>query len=302
MKKTILALMLGLLLTGCASNVENNVNSDTDSTSTAVTQEDSEANDIEEKNNDSTSLPRMNPYTADDNGYCANFEVVKFGSYEQDGNTENGTEAIEWYIIGKEDGKSLLLSKYTLICTSLNDINEDITWEKCTLRKYLNSEFYNVAFDDKEKNMMKDTLLVNKDDDVYGTNGGNDTEDRVFILSVDEITQYFDFTYEKKGTLTFDYASNDFFSTTTANTGYSMAPVFKEESFAYVSENFNIKNSDAVNTEQIEWWVRTPGKTQKEFITCHFGTVTEDNTVYATNIAGVRPAIWVDEAALTMYQ
>ena len=42
------------------------------------------------------------------------FETVTFGTYEQDGNTGNGAEPIEWYVLDEKDGKTLLISKYIL--------------------------------------------------------------------------------------------------------------------------------------------------------------------------------------------
>lgn len=306
MKKTILALMLGLLLTGCASNVENNVDSDTDSTSTAVTQEDSEANDIEEKNKDSTSLPRMNSYTADDNGYCANFDVVKFGSYEQDG-IDNGTEAIEWYVIAREDGKALLFSRYILEGAMYKeyDNSEDITWENSDLRRWLNEDFCSQAFVDEERSMIQETKLINKDNPVWGTFGGNDTIDKVFILGIDEIAKYFDFTYKNETNSEYDYASEDLYSTATTAAYKTLSPItdeYTEERYSAFFDKMCYSNKDIYGTIQPYFWVRTVGREQYDVCYCKFGYVCEDNYNPAGTNYGVRPAIWVDEAALTMYQ
>jgi hypothetical protein len=67
---------------------------------------------------------------------------------------------------------------------------ESITWETCTLRQYLNGEFYN-SFRDNEKAMIAETRNVNTDNPGYGTEGGNDTIDRVFLLSINEANGYF---------------------------------------------------------------------------------------------------------------
>lgn len=307
MKKTILALMLGLLLTGCASNVENNVDSDTDSTSTAVTQEDSEADDNEEKNNDSTSLPRMNPYTADDDGYCANFDVVKFGSYEQDG-IDNGTEAIEWYVVAREDGKALLLSKYVLFLKEYNhDSSDELTWENCDLRKYLNENFYNDAFVDNEKDMIVATTLINNDNPAWDTIGGNDTVDNVFILSLDEIAKYFTFNYEDAKGRNYDYVSEDLYSVgTDACYIYDSDKEFyryEESYYRTVSNKCPYSNKLSTDIIQPLFWVRSPGgNKQWKICVCAYGCICEDNSFGCNDTSGVRPAIWVDEAALTMYQ
>lgn len=308
MKKTILALMLGLLLTGCASNVENNVDSDTDSTSTAVTQEDSEADDNEEKNNDSTSLPRMNPYTADDNGYCANFDVVKFGSYEQDG-IDNGTEAIEWYVVAREDGKALLLSKY-ILKESKYDYEEIVEpfWENCLLRSWLNDDFYNSAFVKEESDLIYETTLNNNDNPVWGTKGGNDTEDKVFILSIEEIAKYFTFSFENpygEDVYGYAYASEDLFSVPT-NAAYKTlfdSDYYSNSNFEDYSEKYGFSNDLLIGLGNPGFWVRNPGgKEQWDICYCQFGYICEEQHNFSGGDEGVRPAIWVDEAALTMYQ
>ena len=99
-------------------------------------------------------------------------ETVKFGQYE-------------WYIIEKTDDRCTLLCKDIVEKRVYNDKITDITWEKCTLRKWLNEDFYN-GFTDDEKTMIAKTKCENKHNSEYFTNGGNDTEDYVFLLSIDE--------------------------------------------------------------------------------------------------------------------
>ncbi len=79
---------------------------------------------------------------------------VAFGAYEQDGNLDNGPEPIEWIIFDKEDDKMLLASKYILDAQYYYEINtsaEGIGWEDSTVRTWLNSDFYNTAFNDIRK-------------------------------------------------------------------------------------------------------------------------------------------------------
>lgn len=61
-------------------------------------------------------------------------DTVRFGSYEQDNDVSNGTEAIEWFVLDKQDGKFLLLSKKALGAKLYNEGMEDVIWETCTLR------------------------------------------------------------------------------------------------------------------------------------------------------------------------
>ena len=69
--------------------------------------------------------------------------------------------------------------------------NKNVTWEKCSLRQWLNSSFYNECFSVEEKKIIKDTIIFNEDNYKYGTAGGNITVDKIFLLSIDEVELYF---------------------------------------------------------------------------------------------------------------
>ena len=114
-------------------------------------------------------------------------DIVTFGSYEQDDNMNNGKEDIEWKVLSKDSNGILLLSKYALDYLPYNKKNTNITWEKCSLRKWLNKEFYDAAFNEKEKGMINEVKLKNADNPEYGTKGGKDTFDKIFLLSIDDM-------------------------------------------------------------------------------------------------------------------
>ena len=71
---------------------------------------------------------------------------VFFGEYEQDNNYYNGKEKIEWIVIGRDGNNLKLLSRYALDRQPFNTDWVDITWERCTLREWLNETFLNTAF------------------------------------------------------------------------------------------------------------------------------------------------------------
>lgn len=73
-------------------------------------------------------------------------DIVIFGSYEQDNSPANGNEPIEWLILDIQDGNALLVSRYVLDCQLYHTSLEDITWERSTLRTWLNGEFLNSVF------------------------------------------------------------------------------------------------------------------------------------------------------------
>lgn len=119
-------------------------------------------------------------------------DTVQFGSYEQDNDAGNGAEAIEWLVLDKQDGKLLLLSKDALDTKPYDEEGEDVTWETCTLRRWLNSTFYNTAFSEEEQGNIVTTKVKNEDNPKYDVEGGNDTKDKVFLLSIGEALGYFD--------------------------------------------------------------------------------------------------------------
>ncbi|WP_410901694.1 DUF6273 domain-containing protein [Ruthenibacterium lactatiformans] len=66
-----------------------------------------------------------------------------------------------------------------------------MTWEICTLRKWLNKEFINAAFTEKEKQLIP-AVMVSADRNLdYDTNLGNSTKGKVFLLSIDEANRCF---------------------------------------------------------------------------------------------------------------
>lgn len=113
-------------------------------------------------------------------------DSILFGAVEQDNVTENGKEDIEWIIL-ENDGETLLvISKYALDCQPYNEVYIEVTWRTCDLRRWLNGVFLNDAFTDEEQQYIKETNISNPDNAKYGIDGGWNTWDKVFLLSIDE--------------------------------------------------------------------------------------------------------------------
>ena len=72
-----------------------------------------------------------------------------------------------------------------------HNIQVSISWEKCTLRHYLNGAFYNYKFSKEEKLRIVETMIPNNNNPWLGTSGGNATNDKVFLLSIEEVVKYF---------------------------------------------------------------------------------------------------------------
>ncbi len=199
-------------------------------------------------------------------------DVILFGSYEQDNNAENGKEPIEWIVLDKKDGKALLLSKYALDCKPYNGITRmtDVTWENCTLRAWLNSDFLHDAFTDSEQKKILPSTLVNKGNPVYGTEGCEDTVDRVFILCLEDVTN-----------TAYGFSGDDSLIDETR--------ICEATEFAKVNGNF------AVGSHQTYcvWWVRTPGFVSYAAIKVLKQGKIDKKGMAVTVYLGVRPAMWV---------
>ena len=111
-------------------------------------------------------------------------ELSKFGTYNW--------SPIKWIplSINLTNRTMLIITEKPVCDKPYNEEFTAVTWEKCTLRKWLNEDFY-FSFTDEEKVMIFDTTVVNSDNKKYSTKGGNDTKDKIFLLSLDEAEKLF---------------------------------------------------------------------------------------------------------------
>ena len=114
---------------------------------------------------------------------------VYFGSYPQ--TIYGKKQRIEWRVLAVEDGKALLISEYILDAKPYHSIEREITWQDCTLRKWLNNEFISKAFTAEEQKQIVLKTNQNPDNPTYNALGCEPTEDRVFRLNMVEVKQYF---------------------------------------------------------------------------------------------------------------
>lgn len=205
-------------------------------------------------------------------------DYVFFGSYEQDNDTSNGAEDIEWLVLTVEDGKALVISKYALDCKPYNTDRDvtwdtDVTWESCSLREWLNSNFINVAFSDDEKELIPTVTVYADKNPESSRDSGNATQDQVFLLSISEANKYFNSNSARQCEVT-DYA------------------------FANGIADGELGNALYVRSAGCNcfWWLRTRGA-----IACCAAYVndrgsTSEQGCYAYNNGdiAVRPAMWIN--------
>ena len=214
-------------------------------------------------------------------------DVVTFGSYEQDNDYSNGKEPIEWIVLSNDGNKMLLLSKYALDCKPYNEGGGSVTWENCTLRNWLNNNFFETAFSDNEKLLIYKNLNKNKKNAKYGINGGNDTSDYVFLLSIDDMLNVnYGFSSDLK-----EEDSNR----KCAPSNYAIAM----ETYKYSGDDEKYLTSDGL--EACWWWLRSPGESvDRAALVFLTGEVLDygDNVEYI-NYA-VRPALYLNLTSSTV--
>ncbi|MGI6019576.1 MAG: DUF6273 domain-containing protein [Marvinbryantia sp.] len=101
-----------------------------------------------------------------------------------------------WIVLEENDKELMLLNTHSdfheeFVGISYHNKKEAVTWETCELRKWLNGEFLE-KFSEEELDRMLVTEVKNTENPVYGTDAGGDTEDRVYLLSIEEAQEHMD--------------------------------------------------------------------------------------------------------------
>lgn len=186
---------------------------------------------------------------------------ISFGTYEQDNNTANGQEPIEWLVLAEENGCVLVISRYGL---DEQDYNEDMTptiWETCTLRNWLNNDFLNTAFSSSEQAAIPTVTISADENPTRSIEAGNTTQDKVFLLSIKEADKYFmmDSAIQCKPTAYAEAQGASVFSS----------------GFAW-------------------WWLRSLANEPMRAAMVSFNGEIDATGIYTYLPATVRPALWID--------
>lgn len=179
-------------------------------------------------------------------------DLFTFGSYPQtdDGDVDS---PIVWQILAKKGDKALLISQYALESLPYNADGGNVAWENCSLRSWLNDEFYNRAFSSDEK-----AYIIKPDD-------ASKNPDNVFLLSSSDAKAYFHGDFSRI-CLPTDYAN-------------SQGIHLDEQSSAPSSCYWWLRSSDANNSFA-------------ECV-CNDGSISSRGYEVDSTAIGVRPCIWV---------
>ena len=224
-----------------------------------------------------------------DSGAAANIgggqaDNIYFGAYQQSSNGSGGynVDPIKWRVLSNANDQLFLLSDQNLDVFQYHTEQEDVTWETSTMRSWLNgydttqnsggssgidytnNNFLDDAFSDKEQTAIAETTVVNDDNTDYGTEGGNNTNDCIFLLSIVEI-------YNKNYFPTYIN-----FSTNTE----------------YVAAGGKLGSGMYGAGEADWWWLRSPGFSNRmaAYMEWEDGSVITDGNPVNNRTAAVRPA------------
>ena len=193
-------------------------------------------------------------------------DYIKFGAYEQD-NVDNGKEIIEWLVLDMCEDKALIISKYAIDCQPYNNKYTDVTWGTCSLRKWLNNEFCNLAFSAQEKELIYTTTMTLNNNPISSTSVENPKQDKVFLLSILEFNKYFN-----------------------SSAGRQCCPTaYATAKGVYVAN----PNGNCL------WWLRSPGKNKSQAASVYSsGSLYEGGYEVNSSYLGIRPTMWIDISSM----
>ena len=188
--------------------------------------------------------------------------TITFGSYWQ--SASDIPLPIEWLVLKNTGKRALVISKYALDSLQFNDRRADFTWETCSLRKWLNGEFFQSSFSAKEQSLIYGATVPAVNNELGHAQAGNNTTDKIFVLNVPEAESYF---------------KNDA-ARACAGTEYCVMRGAKKE-----------------NNGNVEWWLRTPGGIQSTATSVTATGYVASGGYFGDTIGtAVRPAMWINIA------
>jgi len=176
----------------------------------------------------------QNP-TTNENGVTT-WDCIYFGNYYQSNSSTK--EPIKWRVLSVNGNDAFLLADQNLDDKPYNEEYTDVTWATCTLRTWLNDTFLNTAFTSAEQVAIKNTTVVNDDNPYYDTEGGENTTDKVYLLSIAEASNT-------------AYGFNGEFRTE-SETREAKNTAYAKECGAWTSASTEYEGNG-------DWWLRSPG-------------------------------------------
>ena len=186
-----------------------------------------------------------------------------------------------WRILDIRDNAALLITENIIEQRAYHDAYVGTTWADCALRKYLNGAFLD-RFSDAEKSGILQVLNHNPDNHWYGTEGGADTMDHVFLLGIEDVVCHY---FGDSSTKLYNKGKNQryWFERKDGNNDRRIAKLDEKPEWSWW------------------WWLRSPGRVGVKAVYVHGdGNIgIQGNNILIGNLSdgkctgGVRPAMWV---------
>lgn len=186
-------------------------------------------------------------------------------------------------VLDIQENKALVITEEILFQRPFHNKKGDVTWAHSEIRHYLNNEFYH-SFDREVKENILLTTLSNDNNQWYDSDGGDVTQDYIFLLSVEEVVCKF-----------FGDSSSLLY-----NRSLKQRYWFQRKDI-----NNHLREAYLFNSGWW-WWLRTPGRDNKRAVYIHGdgnigiqGNSTyrySSNTIHKVtndNSGGIRPAMWI---------
>jgi len=176
----------------------------------------------------------------------------------------------KWRTLHTKDDKILLITEDIIALRWYHHQFVDTTWEECQLRKYLNYDFYNL-FSQSEKAKIITVTNRNSNNPWFKTKGGSDTIDRVFLLSLEEVCEYFGDSLSKL--------------------------LYKDHQTWSIDDEHNAQRQAKYNHDFHWWRLRSPGYYGRTAASVSPGgqVYVRGNGIFGKpkDGGGIRPAIWL---------
>lgn len=218
-------------------------------------------------------------------------QTVMLGTYEQDGDSSNGAEPIEWIVLDIKDNRALLLSKYVLDTCAFHEQLDNVSWNTSSIYKMLNDDFYNESFNDKEKKQIIMSVEEETSEE-YGY---------VFFLSCEEAIKFFDMYSVSEEDYTTKYMYDCYYSqkalgvpTEYVHTKYNEITEFREKEFQKLLKKGIAYEENIIGEDYSSWWLREldDGYDDSAYYVSNNGSIGITTRV-SQNSVGMRPAMWV---------
>lgn len=201
-----------------------------------------------------------------------------------------------WRVLDIYQDYALIITQEIIMLRAYHNTHEPVTWETSDMREFLNTEFY-AGFSEEERARIRETEVINVDNRWYGTPGGNDTTDKIFLLSLEETVMYFGDSgaLQNRPNLTLSDVGR---------TGYYYEYTDDHDWLAtdpliwWIYDRFNnarrVRNAETNEWEW--WWLRSPGWDSYSAANVYpYGFIMVSGAFITADWAygGVRPAMWV---------